>query len=90
MKAVVEEAKAGDDYDFSKLSEASSKRLDALYASINAKVGFSLPESLGTKPIAASSDASANPYVESVNAQLATMEGALKNARLKAFAQAFA
>jgi hypothetical protein len=90
VKAVTGEAKVGDDYDFSKLSEASSKRLDALYASINAKVGYSLPESLGTKPIAASSDASANPYVESVNAQLATVESALKNARLKAFAQAFA
>jgi hypothetical protein len=87
VKALVGEA--GADYDFGKLSEASSKRLDALYASINAKVGYALPESLGTKPIAATPDASANPYVEAVNAQLAQMDAALKNARLKAFAQAF-
>merc|ERR1740138_355196 len=77
VKAIVSEA--GEDYDFSKLSEASSKKLDALYTSINAKVGYALPESLGTKPIAATPDTSANPYVEAVNAQLAQMDAALKN-----------
>jgi hypothetical protein len=87
VKAIVSEA--GADYDFSKLSDASAKKLDSLYASINAKVGYSLPESLGTKPIEESSDASANPYVSAVNAQLAEMDAVLKNARLKAFAQAF-
>jgi hypothetical protein len=89
VRAVVSEAKAGDDYDFSKLSEASAKKLDALYVGINSKVGYSLPESLGTKSIEATSDASANPYIESVNAQFAPMQAALKNARMKAFAQAF-
>merc|ERR1712070_814879 len=43
VKKVCSEAKAGDDYDFNKLSEASAKQLESLYSSINAKVGYSLP-----------------------------------------------
>merc|ERR1712217_671134 len=83
VRAVASEATAGDDYDFSKLSEASARKLDALYSSINNKVGYSLPESLGTQPIEANSDTSANQYIESVNEQVAAMKSALKHARLK-------
>jgi len=90
IKAVVSQAKAGDGFDFSKLSEASAKKLDSLYASINSKVGYSLPESVGSTAIEASGDASANGYIESVNSQLAAVQAELKNARLKAFAQSFA
>mmetsp|Transcript_132970 Transcript_132970/g.234331 ORF Transcript_132970/g.234331 Transcript_132970/m.234331 type:complete len:527 (+) Transcript_132970:86-1666(+) len=88
VKALVGEA--GADYDFSKLSEASGERLDSLYASINAKVGYSLPADVGTKAIPASSDASTSSYIDSVNAQLESINGTLRTARLKAFAQAFA
>jgi len=90
VKKVVSEAKKGDDYDFSKLSEASAKQLDSLYASINGKVGFSLPISLGSKTIDQGSDASANGYVDTVNRQLGEMQAELKSARLRAFAKAFA
>jgi len=90
IKSVVGEAKVGDDFDFSKLSDASAKKLDGLYTRINAKVGYSLPMSVGSKALEANSDASAKGYVESVNSQLAAIEAQLKSARLKSFAQAFA
>lgn len=89
VKKVVSEAKQGDGYDFSKLSEASAKKLDSLYASINAKVGYSLPSSLGSKAIVHSSDAGANGYIDAVNSQLSGMQAELKSARLTTFARAF-
>jgi len=90
VKTLAAQAKAGADYDFSKLSADAAARLDSLYTSINAKVGFSLPETLGTKPIAKTSDATANAYVEQVNSQLQSAAKALREARLKAFVQALA
>jgi len=90
VKKVVSEAKHGDDFDFSKLSEASSTKLDSLYASINAKVGYSLPASVSTKPIENGSDASANSYVDSVNRSLEGVKAELKDARLRSFARSFA
>eukprot|EP00811_Abedinium_folium_P001796 NODE_11646_length_1273_cov_8.060209.p1 GENE.NODE_11646_length_1273_cov_8.060209~~NODE_11646_length_1273_cov_8.060209.p1 ORF type:complete len:352 (+),score=135.80 NODE_11646_length_1273_cov_8.060209:3-1058(+) len=80
---------AGGDFDIGTLSAASAERLEALYTSINAKVGYSLPAALGTAPIDASPDTDAAPYVEEVNAQLAAVAHSLQNARLKAFVQAF-
>jgi len=87
VKALVKEA--GKDLDFSKLSASSAEKLDSLYTSINAKVGYALPASIGSKAIAHTADASTNGYVDAVNAQLTEVEAALKNARLKAFASAF-
>merc|ERR1711865_1138636 len=89
VKAVVKEAKVGDDYDFSKLSATSAEKLDNLYMSINAKVGYSLPADIGTHAIEHSPDAKANTYVDAVNSQLSDMQAGLKNNRLKAFAAAF-
>lgn len=89
VKALASKAKSGKDYDFSKLPADALQRLEALYTSINAKVGYSLPESLGTKPIAATGDSAANSYVDKVNAQLETAASKLRDARLKAFVQAF-
>jgi len=89
VRAIASQAKSGADYDFSKLSADAAARLEALYVSINAKVGFALPESLGTKPIQATSDSAANTYVEQVNSQLAQASEALRQARLKAFVAAF-
>jgi hypothetical protein len=90
VKKVVSQAKKGDDFDFTKLSEESAKKLDSLYTSINMKVGYSLPQDVSSQAIGATSDASTTGYVESVNSQLAAVQAQLKNARMKAFAQAFA
>jgi len=79
----------GSEFDPSKLPPAAAERLDALYSSINAKVGFSLPETLGTNEIKETSDSAANAYVGQVNAQLAAASKALREARLKAFVAAF-
>merc|ERR1740139_1491886 len=90
VKDLAGKAKSGDSFDFSKLPADSLKRLNSLYTSVNAKVGFALPESLGSKSIDASSDGAANSYVDAVNAQLATTSNQLENARLAAFANSFA
>merc|ERR1712217_673585 len=82
-------AKAGKDFDVSKLPADAKERLDTLYTSINAKVGYSLPTDLGTKAIGSTSDSTANTYTEKVDAQLAAAAAKLQEARLKAFAQAF-
>jgi len=80
---------AGSDFDFSKLSAESTKRLDQLYTNINNKVGYAIPN-IGMHTIAASEDSAANTYIEQVNAQVAEASRRLRNAQLKAFAQAFA
>lgn len=80
---------AGADFDISKLSAESLKKLDGLYLSINAKVGFALPSASST-PIPATSDTAAGAYIDSVNAQLDEVASKLHAARLKAFAQSFA
>jgi len=93
IKGLAAKAKAGADYDFSKLSAEDGKKLDTLYTNINAKVGYFLPEKAvaDTAPIdAVENDSSANGYVEKVNAQLAETMATLRTARLKNFAEAFA
>jgi len=90
VKKLVGEAKVGKDFDFDKLSASSAEQLESLYTSINAKVGFSQPSSVGSKAIDSTSDSGANGYVDSVNSQLSAMQAQLRNARLKAFAQSFA
>ncbi|CAE8742521.1 unnamed protein product [Polarella glacialis] len=89
VRNLASKAKSGQDYDFSKLPAEAMQRLEALYTSINSKVGYSLPESLGTKPISATSDDTANSYIEKVNAQLESARQHLRDARLKTFVQAF-
>jgi hypothetical protein len=93
IKSLAGKAKAGADYDFSKLSEEEGKKLDALYTNINAKVGYFMPEKAveTTAPIGAvESDSSADAYVQKVNAQLAETMAKLRASRLKNFAEAFA
>jgi len=79
----------GSELDLDKLTPSTAERLDALYSSINAKVGYSLPETLGTQPIKATTDMVANAYIEQVNVQLAAATKTLREARLKAFVAAF-
>eukprot|EP00932_Pfiesteria_piscicida_P009661 SRR837773.20421.p3 GENE.SRR837773.20421~~SRR837773.20421.p3 ORF type:complete len:225 (+),score=120.71 SRR837773.20421:91-675(+) len=88
VKSLAAKAKSGDKYDFSKLPADAAERLDALYSSINAKVGYSMPD-LKPKPIPATTDAAANAYIEKVNARLAEAAASLRQARLTAFVSAF-
>merc|ERR1712187_455121 len=87
VKSIVSKAPGGD---ISKLPIDALDKLNALYVKINQKVGFALPEGLGTKPISATSDSAANGYVEAVNAQLEAAAKTLQQARLAAFAKSFA
>jgi len=89
VKALAAQAKSGDDYDFSKLPKEASERLDSLYASINAKVGYAIPAVACDKAIPDTSDSSANSYVGDVNAKATAVWQELRDARLRAFAKAF-
>lgn len=88
VKQLAGAAKVGDGYDFSKLAPDAAARLDALYTSINAKVGFAVPD-FSLTPIAKTSDNEANAYIDKVNAQLQAASKQLKDARLTAFVSAF-
>jgi len=88
VKKLAGAAKVGDGYDFGKLAPEAADRLDALYTSINAKVGFAMPD-LAMKPIVHTQDSGANAYIEKVNARLAAAATQLKAARLQAFVSAF-
>lgn len=88
VKAIA--AQAGPDVDVGKLPADAAKRLGQLYTSINAKVGYAMPDGVISKPIAATSDGAANGYVEAVNKQLAAAATKLQQARLAAFAKSFA
>jgi len=88
VKSLGAKAKSGNGFDFSKLAPEAAERLDALYTSINAKVGYAMPD-LSMKPIAKTSDAAANAYVDKVNEQLAATAAQLRQARLTAFVSAF-
>merc|ERR1740121_479178 len=88
VKSLASAAKVGDGYDFGKLAPDAADRLDSLYTSINAKVGFAMPD-LAMKRIPHTSDGGANTYIDKVNAQLATAAQQMKAARLSAFVSAF-
>jgi len=88
VKKLASGAKSADGYDFSKLTPEASERLDALYKSINQKVGYAMPD-LVAKPIQKTSDNAANAYIDKVNAQLEKAAAQLRQARLTAFVSAF-
>lgn len=88
VRELAGKADSGGDYDFSKLSASDSERLDALYERINSKVGYAVAGA-NVKPIAETSDADANAYIQKVNAQLAAVTAQLRETRLKTFVQAF-
>jgi len=88
VKSLAGKAKTADGYDFSKLAPEAAERLDLLYSSINAKVGYAMPD-LVSKPIPKTADPAANTYIEQVNAQLAAVGAQLRQARLTAFVSAF-
>merc|ERR1711920_808312 len=88
VQQIVSQAGSGGNYDFSRLSADSAARLDALYTSINGKVGFVMPD-IPSEAIRETTDSAANAYIGEVNTQLAAASASLRNARLTAFAQAF-
>lgn len=90
VKSIGALAKDGDGFDFSKLEADSLSRLNALYTSINAKVGYSLPDSVGSKAIEHSNDSAANAYIDSINSELAVTMKQVEKARLTAFVKALA
>jgi len=91
VKSLVSKAKSGSDFDFSKLPQESLDKLNALYTSINNKVGYSLPTTLSSsKAVAATGDSEAAAYVEKINTQLDAAAKQLQQARLTAFAKSFA
>merc|ERR1712060_776619 len=85
VKKIAAEAKG----NFSSLPAASAQKLDALYTSINGKVGYALPE-FATAELKKASDSSTHSYVDQVNSQLSAAAAQLREARLKAFVAAFA
>jgi hypothetical protein len=87
VKSLAAKAKSGDSYDFGKLG-GDLEKLESLYKSINAKVGYAMP-SVSMKPLAETADGAANAYVKSVNDSLTAASKKLQEARLKAFVQAF-
>merc|ERR1712176_684994 len=89
VKSIASKAASGDDFDFSALPADSLNRLNALYTSINNKVGYAMPNS-SLAPIAAVSDSAASSYIDGVNSQLAETTKQLDKARLTAFVKAFA
>jgi len=88
VKNLAAKAKSGDTHDFDKLSPELAARLDALYTSINAKVGYALPD-LVSRAIPLTSDPAANAYIKKVNEQLAEASQQLRHARLTSFVSAF-
>mmetsp|Transcript_91871 Transcript_91871/g.192116 ORF Transcript_91871/g.192116 Transcript_91871/m.192116 type:complete len:515 (+) Transcript_91871:99-1643(+) len=88
VKSLAAKAKSGEGYDFSKLPADAADRLDALYASINAKVGYAMPD-LAPQAIPMTKDSAANAYIEKVNAQIAESAKTLRQARLTAFVSSF-
>jgi len=90
VKALVSKAKSGSDFDFTKLSAENLSQLNALYTSINNKVGYSLPTDLGSKAVEATTDGEATSYVDKINAQVKEAATKLEQARLTAFAKSFA
>merc|ERR1712039_258059 len=79
VKSIMGKAPGGD---IGKLPGEAMEKLNALYVKINQKVGYALPEGVGTKAIATTTDTAANAYIETVNAQLEAATSSLQQARL--------
>lgn len=89
VKQIVQKCKSGKDFDFSKLSEQDSIRLDSLQEAILNRVGYATVTEADIKPLEAVASTGA-PLVEHVNTQLALAKAKIRAARLTAFARSFA
>lgn len=88
VRSIIKQAKAGKDFDWSKLTPASAERLDALYSSINQKVGYAVPD-FGLQEIGKSADSAASSYISSVNSAILAASQKLRAKQRTCFAQAF-
>ncbi|KAL8455760.1 hypothetical protein Emag_000334 [Eimeria magna] len=89
VKQLLKNCKSGDEYDFSKLSEEQTKRLDALQESILNRVGFATITENDIRPLEAMTPVNI-PLVEQANTQLAVAKARIRAARLTSFARSFA
>jgi restriction endonuclease Mrr len=91
VKKLGGKALSGDSLDLSKLDEASLKRLEELFTSINNRVGYKFPtekEILST--IKETGDAGPDEFVKYANHQVSLALAKYQAARLGAFVKAFA
>jgi len=91
VKKLGGKALSGDSLDLSKLDEASLKRLEDLFTSINNRVGYKFPtekEILST--IKETGDAGPDEFVKYANHQVSLALAKYQAARLGAFVRAFA
>jgi hypothetical protein len=90
VKKLTKAAKKGNSYDFAALDDASSKRLEELYTTINNKVGFCIPHEKSISDLKTVGCAQSDNYIETINQEISLAQAKLRNARLSAFAGAFA
>ncbi|CEM11328.1 unnamed protein product [Vitrella brassicaformis CCMP3155] len=95
LKQIIAKIKTGtaDGYDFKKLDTATSQKLDSLYSSINARMGFDVADermiTVTTQDTMPIHDAGAADFVEAVNAKVAASADKIRTNRLTAFLKAF-
>jgi hypothetical protein len=91
VKQLSKKAKVdGGKYDWTKLDQTESKRMDDLYTSINNRVGFVVPSESNILNLGIEGTVSgAESFVESARNQLNQVATKIKHERLSAFANGF-
>jgi hypothetical protein len=89
VKAIAKSAKSEGGLDFSKLSEAQTKRLDELYTAINNRVGFAMPSEASILKLGVEQAAGAEQFIDSTKQQLSHMAARIRQERLTAFVNGF-
>jgi len=91
VKSLGGKALTGDSLDLTKLDEKSLTRLEALFTSINNRVGYAFPsEKELISSIKTTGDASSDEFVNYANDQVSLALAKFQAARLGAFVRAFA
>jgi len=88
VRSLAQKAQSGSGYDFTQLSETDSARLDKLFAQINTKVGFYVPQET-LKPLEVRGDET-DSYISTVNDEINSTNARARHERLSSFALAFA
>jgi restriction endonuclease Mrr len=89
VKKLGEKAVSGASFDLAKLDEASLKRLESLYTSINNRVGYKLPtEKEIMSEIKKTGDSSSDEFVDYANHQVSLALAKFQAERLGAFVRA--
>jgi restriction endonuclease Mrr len=91
VKKLGGKALSGDTLDLAKLDEASLKRLESLFTTINNRVGYKFPtEKEIISEIKKTGDATCDEFVDYANHQVSLALAKFQAARLGAFVRAFA